>query len=92
MTPTRTIVTILAESELCHIRPVTESDTPWGIRVQSEIVNTTTISRNGKPVRLTADRIVAGREGELLAVREMAAGTYLVVVYRELGGRVQVWP
>jgi hypothetical protein len=29
-------------------------------------------------------RILAGTEGELLAVREVEAGKYLVVVYREL--------
>ena len=31
-------------------------------------------------------RILAGKEGELLALREVAPGKYLVVVYRELEG------
>ena len=31
------------------------------------------------------ERIVAGRAGELLAVRELERGKWLVVVYRELG-------
>ncbi len=31
-------------------------------------------------------RILAGEEGELLAVREQEVGKYLVVVYRELEG------
>ena len=30
------------------------------------------------------DRILAGREGELLAVREMEPGKWLVAVYKEL--------
>jgi hypothetical protein len=30
-------------------------------------------------------RVVAGGEGELLAVRELELGKYVVVVYRELG-------
>jgi hypothetical protein len=32
------------------------------------------------------ERILAGNEGELLAVREQEKGKYLVVVYKELGG------
>jgi hypothetical protein len=32
------------------------------------------------------DRILAGRAGELLAVREIEVGKFLVVVYRELEG------
>ena len=32
------------------------------------------------------DRVVAGGAGESLAVREMSAGKWLVVVYREEGG------
>src|SRR3989344_1851286 len=31
------------------------------------------------------ERILAGGEGELLALREVKTGKYLVVVYRELG-------
>ena len=30
------------------------------------------------------ERILAGNEGEFLAVREMAQGKYIIVVYREL--------
>jgi hypothetical protein len=32
------------------------------------------------------ERVVAGRAGELLAVREQEPGKWLVVVYRELDG------
>ena len=35
---------------------------------------------------LQPERILAGEEGELLAVREQEVGKYLVVVYRELEG------
>ena len=31
------------------------------------------------------ERVLAGGEGELLAVREIEPGKYMVVVYRELG-------
>lgn len=30
------------------------------------------------------ERVLAGNEGEFLAVREMAQGKYIIVVYREL--------
>ena len=32
------------------------------------------------------ERVLAGMEGELLAVRELGPGKHLVVVYRELAG------
>lgn len=35
---------------------------------------------------LQPERILAGEEGELLAIREQEVGKYLVVVYRELEG------
>ena len=53
-------------------------------------------SKNDVPIRLTDERwahmetvvqpgrILAGRGGELLAVREIEVGKFLVVVYREL--------
>jgi hypothetical protein len=55
-------------------------------RERRALVETVT-SRNSIPIRLTDERWahISDEHGELLAAREIDAGKWLVVVYRELG-------